>query len=146
MLRIGFIGWRGMVGSVLMDRMREEQDFKDFEAFFYTTSNIGGKGPEVGLDIPPLRDAHDIGLLTDLDIIVTCQGGGYSKSVYPELRKTGWKGYWIDSSSALRMNDAPPAVPPSEALAAIERSDFNASTAARNLEALYLEEPPPRNS
>ncbi|MFC1823728.1 aspartate-semialdehyde dehydrogenase [Thermodesulfobacteriota bacterium] len=105
MLRIGFIGWRGMVGSVLMDRMREEQDFKEFEAFFYTTSNIGGKGPNVGLEIPPLRDAHDIGLLTDLDIIVTCQGGSYSKSVYPELRKSGWKGYWIDSSSALRMND-----------------------------------------
>jgi len=105
MLRIGFVGWRGMVGSVLVGRMMEEQDFKDYEAIFFTTSNIGGKGPEVGLDIPPLRDAYDIKLLSSLDIIVSCQGGDYTKKVYPEIRKSNWQGYWIDSASTLRMND-----------------------------------------
>jgi aspartate-semialdehyde dehydrogenase len=105
MLRIGFVGWRGMVGSVLMGRMMEEQDFKNYEAIFFTTSNIGGKGPEVGLDIPPLRDAYDIDLLSSLDIIVTCQGGDYTKKVYPEIRKSNWQGYWIDSASTLRMSD-----------------------------------------
>ena len=105
MLRIGFVGWRGMVGSVLMGRMREEKDFKGFEPIFFTTSNIGGKGPEVGLDIPPLKDAFDIELLSSMDIIVTCQGGDYTKKVYPEVRRHGWNGYWIDSASALRMKD-----------------------------------------
>ena len=105
MLRIGFVGWRGMVGSVLMGRMNQEQDFKDFEPVFFTTSNVGGKGPDVGLDIPPLRDAYDIDLLSSLDIIVTCQGGDYTKDVYPRLKATGWNGYWIDSASALRLAD-----------------------------------------
>jgi aspartate-semialdehyde dehydrogenase len=105
MLRIGFIGWRGMVGSVLMGRMSEEQDFKGIEPTFFTTSNIGGKGPDVGLEIPPLRDAFDIEMLSAMDIIVTCQGGDYTKKVYPEIRKHGWNGYWIDSASALRMDD-----------------------------------------
>jgi len=105
MLKIGFVGWRGMVGSVLMDRMREEKDFKGFEPLFFTTSNIGGKGPDVGMEIPPLRDAYDIQLLSTLDIIVTCQGGDYTKKVYPEIREKGWNGYWIDSASALRMDD-----------------------------------------
>jgi aspartate-semialdehyde dehydrogenase len=105
MLRIGFIGWRGMVGSVLMDRMREQGDFKGFEPIFFTTSNVGGAGPDVGIDIPPLRDAFDLTLLSPMDIVVTCQGGDYTKKVYPELRKNGWNGYWIDSASALRMSD-----------------------------------------
>lgn len=105
MLRIGFVGWRGMVGSVLMGRMLEENDFKDYEAIFFTTSNIGGQGPDVGLDIPPLRDAYDIDLLSSLDIIVSCQGGDYTKKVYPEIRKSNWQGYWIDSASTLRMSD-----------------------------------------
>ena len=105
MLRIGFVGWRGMVGSVLMGRMREEQDFEGFEAIFFTTSNVGGKGPDVGLEIPPLRDAYDVDLLATLDIIVTCQGGGYTKEVYPKLRNSGWKGYWIDSASTMRLDD-----------------------------------------
>jgi aspartate-semialdehyde dehydrogenase len=105
MPRIGFVGWRGMVGSVLMGRMLEEGDFKGFEPIFFTTSNIGGEGPDVGIDIPPLKDAFDISLLCSMDIIVTCQGGDYTKRVYPEVRKGGWNGYWIDSSSALRMND-----------------------------------------
>ena len=94
-----------MVGSVLMGRMMGEQDFKGFEAIFFTTSNIGGKGPDVGLEIPELKDAYDVELLSSLDIIVTCQGGDYTKRVYPEVRKHGWKGYWIDSASALRMDD-----------------------------------------
>jgi aspartate-semialdehyde dehydrogenase len=105
MLRIGFIGWRGMVGSVLLGRMQEEQDFKGFEPIFFTTSNVNGKGPDVGLDIPPLKDAFDIELLSSMDIILTCQGGDYTKKVYPEVRNGGWKGYWIDSASALRMKD-----------------------------------------
>jgi aspartate-semialdehyde dehydrogenase len=105
MLRIGFVGWRGMVGSVLLGRMMEEHDFKDYEAVFFTTSNIGGEGPEVGLDIPPLRDAYDIDLLSSQDIVVSCQGGDYTKKVYPEIRKSNWQGYWIDSASTLRMND-----------------------------------------
>lgn len=105
MLRIGFVGWRGMVGSVLMGRMNEEQDFKGFEPVFFTTSNVGGKAPDVGLDIPSLRDAHDIDLLSSLDMVVTCQGGDYTKEVYPRLRGGGWTGYWIDSASALRLAD-----------------------------------------
>ena len=105
MLRTGFVGWRGMVGSVLVGRMRDEQDFRGFDPIFFTTSNVGGKGPDVGLEIPPLRDAYDVDLLSTLDIIVTCQGGGYTKEVYPELRRKGWQGYWIDSASTLRLDD-----------------------------------------
>jgi len=105
MLKIGFVGWRGMVGSVLMDRMREESDFKGFEPVFFTTSNVGGTGPDVGMDIPPLKDAFDAALLSSMDIVITCQGGDYTKKIYPELRKSGWNGYWIDSASALRMID-----------------------------------------
>ena len=105
MLRVGFVGWRGMVGSVLMGRMREEGDFEGYEATFFSTSNVGGKAPDVGLDVPPLQDAFDTKLLSSLDIVVTCQGSGYTKEVYPKLRGNGWNGYWIDSSSALRMED-----------------------------------------
>jgi aspartate-semialdehyde dehydrogenase len=105
MLRVAFVGWRGMVGSVLMGRMREEQDFKGYEATFFTTSNVGGRGPDVGLDIPPLKDAFDLDLLAAHDIVVTCQGSGYTKDVFPGLADRGWKGYWIDSASALRMAD-----------------------------------------
>lgn len=104
MLRIGFVGWRGMVGSVLMSRMKDEDDFQGFDATFFTTSNVGGKPPQVGLDAPPLQDAYEIDLLKSLDIIVTCQGSGYTQEVYPKLLQEGWRGYWIDSASALRMN------------------------------------------
>lgn len=103
MLRIGFAGWRGMVGSVLMGRMIEERDFSGFEPVFFTTSNIGGQGPDVGPDIPPLQDAYDIERLSALDIVVTCQGGDYTKRVYPAVRRAGFKGYWIDAASALRL-------------------------------------------
>ncbi len=105
MLKVGFIGWRGMVGSVLMDRMREENDFNGFEALFGTTSQVGQAAPDVGLETPPLQDAFDIKALSDMDIIVTCQGGSYTKKVYPELRSSGWNGYWLDAASALRMTD-----------------------------------------
>jgi aspartate-semialdehyde dehydrogenase len=102
MLRIGFVGWRGMVGSVLMERMREERDFKGFEPVFFTTSSVGKPGPEVG-GAAPLQDANDTALLSKLDVIVTCQGGDYTQKIYPVLRKLGWKGYWIDAASTLRM-------------------------------------------
>jgi len=105
MVKIGFVGWRGMVGSVLMGRMLEEGDFKGFEPCFFTTSNVGGQGPDIGLDAPALLDAHDLERLTEQDIVVTCQGGGYTEAVYPEIRKKGWKGYWIDAASTLRMDE-----------------------------------------
>jgi len=105
MLRIAFVGWRGMVGSVLMGRMGEEDDFRGFDPVFFTTSNIGGKGPDVGLDTPPLKDAYDIDLLSSTDIVVTCQGGDYTRKVYPEIRNLGWEGYWVDAASALRLDD-----------------------------------------
>ena len=105
MNRVGFVGWRGMVGSVLMGRMREEQDFRDFEAAFFTTSNVDGEGPDVGLQIPPLKDAFVVEDLEPLDIVVTCQGGDYTKEVYAPLRASGYEGYWIDAASALRMQD-----------------------------------------
>ena len=105
MLRVGLIGWRGMVGSVLMQRMREEKDFDIIDPVFFTTSNPGGKGPAIGKDVPPLKDAANIDDLKALDIVITCQGGDYTKEVYSKLRATGWKGYWIDAASTLRMQD-----------------------------------------
>ena len=102
---VGFVGWRGMVGSVLMGRMREEQDFNNIEAVFFTTSQAGQPGPDVGAGSQPLRDANNINELAQMDIILTCQGGDYTKAVYPKLRETGWNGYWIDAASALRMSD-----------------------------------------
>jgi aspartate-semialdehyde dehydrogenase len=104
-MRIGFVGWRGMVGSVLMQRMLEERDFELLEPVFFTTSNIGGKGPAIGIDTPPLKNATDLGALASLDAIVTCQGGDYTNDVFASLRASGWKGYWIDAASALRMKD-----------------------------------------
>ncbi len=105
MFKVGFIGWRGMVGSVLMERMLAEKDVSGFEPLFFTTSNVGGKGPSLGFDVPPLVDAFDLDKLKSLDIIVTCQGGDYTNEVYGKLRALGWKGYWIDAASALRMKD-----------------------------------------
>jgi len=105
MLNVGFIGWRGMVGSVLMDRMRTENDFQDIEPLFASTSQVGQKGPNINKDIPVLQDAFDIEKLSAMDIIVTCQGSGYTKEVYPKLRQSGWEGYWIDAARPLRMED-----------------------------------------
>ncbi|MCG6967462.1 MAG: aspartate-semialdehyde dehydrogenase [Chromatiaceae bacterium] len=105
MKRVGFVGWRGMVGSVLMDRMREENDFANIdEPVFFTTSQAGQPGPDIGKDVPALKDANDLGALAQMDVIVTCQGGDYTKAVFPQLRKAGWQGYWIDAASALRMD------------------------------------------
>ncbi len=104
-MRVGFVGWRGMVGSVLMERMLAENDFADIEPIFFTTSNVGGQGPSIGKDIPTLKDATDITELAKLDAIVSCQGGDYTKSVFSALRKSGWAGYWIDAASSLRMAD-----------------------------------------
>ncbi len=103
MMRVGFIGWRGMVGSVLMGRMNEEKDFDCIDPVFFTTSNVGGKGPKVGKDVPALKDARNIDELKSMDAIVSCQGGDYTSEVYPKLRAAGWKGYWIDAASTLRM-------------------------------------------
>ena len=103
MLKVGFVGWRGMVGSVPMERMRIEDDFKHFEFSFFSTSQVGLPAPPIGQDSPPVGDAHDIQKLSDMDIIVSCQGGDYTRSCYPRLRQNHWNGYWIDAASTLRM-------------------------------------------
>ncbi|WP_104201908.1 aspartate-semialdehyde dehydrogenase [Billgrantia saliphila] len=105
MLKVGFVGWRGMVGSVLMQRMQEDGDFDGIEPIFFTTSQVGKPGPDIGVDVPPLKDATDLDELKALDVVITCQGGDYTKQVYGDLRGSGWKGYWIDAASTLRMED-----------------------------------------
>ena len=104
MKRVGMVGWRGMVGSVLMGRMREERDFDAIDPVFFSTSDIGGQGPATGKDVPPLKDAGSIDELKVMDIVITCQGGDYTSEIFPKLRASGWKGYWIDAASTLRMN------------------------------------------
>ena len=106
MKTVGFVGWRGMVGSVLMERMRAEDDFRDIEPVFFSTSQTGQPGPDVGKDVSTLKDAKSIDELKAMDVIVTCQGGDYTKEVFPKLRESGWDGYWIDAASALRMDDS----------------------------------------
>ena len=103
MKTVGFIGWRGMVGSVLMERMREEHDFDSIDPVFFTTSNVGGPGPAIGKPVAPLKDANDLKELARHEILITCQGGDYTKAIHPKLRAAGWDGYWIDAASALRM-------------------------------------------
>ena len=105
MKKVGFVGWRGMVGSVLMERMRHENDFADIEPVFFTTSQLGQPGPDVGKPVAALLDANNVEALREMDVIITCQGGDYTKAVYPQLRDSGWQGYWIDSASALRMQE-----------------------------------------
>ncbi|MBI3523992.1 MAG: aspartate-semialdehyde dehydrogenase [Betaproteobacteria bacterium] len=109
MKRVGIVGWRGMVGSVLLQRMREENDFALIEPVFFTTSNVGGNapslGPKTGKDVPPLMDAKDINALRGMEIIISCQGGDYTSEIFPKLRALGWGGYWIDAASTLRMQD-----------------------------------------
>jgi aspartate-semialdehyde dehydrogenase len=102
--RVGFVGWRGMVGSVLMQRMREERDFDHIEPVFFSTSRVGGVGPDIGRGAESLSDARSIDALQAMDIVITCQGGDYTNEVFPKLRAAGWNGYWIDAASALRMN------------------------------------------
>ena len=105
MKRVGFVGWRGMVGSVLMQRMHTERDFALIEPVFFSTSQVGALGPFIGKETAPLKDARSVKELSVMDIIVSCQGGEYTSEVFPKLRASGWKGYWIDAASALRMKD-----------------------------------------
>ncbi len=105
MKTVGLVGWRGMVGSVLMQRMQQEGDFALIEPIFFTTSNVGGKAPAMAKNEATLKDANDIDALKKCDIVITCQGGDYTTEVFPKLRAAGWNGYWIDAASTLRMND-----------------------------------------
>jgi aspartate-semialdehyde dehydrogenase len=105
MKRVGLVGWRGMVGSVLMQRMLEEHDFDLIEPVFFTTSQVGGKGPAIGRDVPALKDAKNVGELKAMDAIISCQGGDYTTEVFPQLRAAGWNGHWIDAASSLRMQE-----------------------------------------
>ncbi len=102
---VGLVGWRGMVGSVLMQRMQEEGDFSHIEPMFFSTSNVGGKAPPMAKNETTLQSADDINVLKKCDIIITCQGGDYTADIFPKLRAAGWSGYWIDAASTLRMND-----------------------------------------
>ncbi|CAN5328482.1 aspartate-semialdehyde dehydrogenase [soil metagenome] len=102
---VGLVGWRGMVGSVLMDRMQAEKDFDLIEPMFFSTSNAGGKAPAMAKNETKLQDAFDIAALKRCDIVITAQGGDYTSDVYPRLRAAGWNGHWIDAASTLRMKD-----------------------------------------
>ncbi len=104
-MNVGIVGWRCMVGSVLMERMRAEKDFDLVDTVFFSTSNAGGAAPKVPRAAPVLKDAGSIDDLKACDTIITCQGGDYTSHVYPRLRAAGWTGYWIDAASSLRMKD-----------------------------------------
>jgi aspartate-semialdehyde dehydrogenase len=104
-MKAGFVGWRGMVGSVLLDRMRAENDFAGLQPTFFTTSNVGGESPDVGTACGPLKSAMALEQLAEMDAIISCQGGDYTQAVYRQLRQTGWDGYWIDAASKLRMDE-----------------------------------------
>jgi aspartate-semialdehyde dehydrogenase len=104
-MRVGFVGWRGMVGSVLLSRMQEERDFEHIEPVFFSTSAAGGKGPAIGGGGTPLLDANDVKSFAELDAIVTCQGSDWTNAMFPKVRASGFAGHWIDAASALRMND-----------------------------------------
>ena len=105
MKRVGLVGWRGMVGSVLLQRMHAERDFALMEPVFFSTSRVGELGPFIGKETAPLKDAKSVRELAAMDIVISCQGGDYTNEVFPRLRASGWKGYWIDAASALRMRD-----------------------------------------
>lgn len=105
MMLVGLVGWRGMVGSVLMQRMQEEGDFDHIEPVFFSTSNTGGAAPAMAKNEKTLQDANNIDALKKCEIIITCQGGDYTNDIYPKLRASGWNGHWIDAASSLRMND-----------------------------------------
>jgi len=102
-MRVGFVGWRGMVGSVLVQRMRAVRDFDRIDPLFFTTSQTGAKAPPIGKEVPPLKDAHSLPELKAMDVLISCQGVDYTNEIHPRLRGEGWKGYWIDAASALRM-------------------------------------------
>ena len=104
--KLGMVGWRGMVGSVLMQRMQDENDFALVEPHFFSTSSVGGAGPRLNArETPALKDGNSVEALAAMDIILTCQGGDYTNAIYPQLRAAGWTGFWIDAASALRMKD-----------------------------------------
>ena len=104
-MNVGIIGWRGMVGSVLVQRMREERDFDLVDPVFFSTSQAGATGPEIGKRTPAVKDANDVRELAAMDVLISCQGGEYTADIHPKLRKAGWKGYWIDAARHLRMAD-----------------------------------------
>jgi aspartate-semialdehyde dehydrogenase len=104
-MQVGIIGWRGMVGSVLVQRMREERDFDLIDPAFFSTSQAGATGPDVGKTVPAVKNALDIAALSAMDVLISCQGGEYTADVHPKLRQEGWKGYWIDAARQLRMSD-----------------------------------------
>src|SRR5688500_44695 len=104
-MNVGIIGWRGMVGSVLVQRMREEHDFEQIDPVFFSTSRAGAAAPAVGKGIPPVKDARDLTALSAQDVLISCQGGDYTADIYPRLRQSGWTGYWIDAASTLRLAD-----------------------------------------
>src|SRR5262245_32226869 len=106
-MRVGIIGWRGMVGSVLVQRMREERDFDLIDPSFFSTSQAGGTAPTVGTRTSTVKDAKNIAELAAMDILISCQGGEYTAEIHPALRKAGWTGYWIDAARQLRMADDP---------------------------------------
>jgi aspartate-semialdehyde dehydrogenase len=105
MKSVGIIGWRGMVGSVLVQRMRDERDFDVIDPTFFSTSQAGGKGPDIGKPVGPVKDANNIAALKAMDVLISCQGSDYTTDVYPKLRAAGWNGYWIDAAKTLRMKD-----------------------------------------
>src|SRR5207247_2266550 len=105
MKRVGVVGWRGMVGSVLVQRMHAERDFALMEPVFFSTSRVGELGPFIGKETAPLKDAKSVRELALMDIVISCQGGDYTNEVFPKLRASGWRGYRIDAASALRMQD-----------------------------------------
>src|SRR4029453_6560220 len=105
MKTVGIIRWRGMVGSVLIERMRAERDFDLIEPLFFSTSQVGGVAPDIGRKVSRVLDAHSVKDLIGLDMLVSCQGGDYTAEIYPKLRAAGWNGYWIDAAKTLRMND-----------------------------------------
>lgn len=104
-MKVGLIGWRGMVGSVLVQRMQAEGDFDLIDPVFFSTSQAGARGPSVKGSSEPVKDARDVAALTRMDALISCQGGDYTNDIFPKLRSTGWNGYWIDAASALRMQD-----------------------------------------
>lgn len=105
MLKVGFIGWRGMVGSVLMSRMVEMKDFQGLDAYFFSTSQVGEAAPDFGGNQRILFDAHNLNILLEMDVIVSCQGGSYTEVIHPQLRQANWQGYWIDAASTLRLKE-----------------------------------------
>jgi aspartate-semialdehyde dehydrogenase len=104
-MNVGLIGWRGMVGSVLVQRMREERDFDLIDPVFFSTSQTGSKAPEIGKSAPAVKDAKDLQALAACDVLISCQGGDYTTAIHPALRQAGWTGLWIDAASTLRMKD-----------------------------------------